>query len=63
MNDKLEFPQLETERLFLRKLMHDHIDAVFSLFSDAEVTRYEDAHPVRNRGEVKQIIDWGNSKL
>lgn len=61
MNGKTEFPQLETERLLLKMLSYDNIDGVFSLFSDTEVTRYADAHPVRNEEEAKRIIDWGQA--
>ena len=59
MSDIAKFPRLETDRLILRMLTYENIDGVFSLFSDAEVTRYEDAHPVRNNEEAKGIIDWG----
>ena len=59
MNDEIKFPQLETDRLILRMLTHDDIDTVFPHFSNEEITRYQDNHPVKTIDEVKEIIDWG----
>ena len=59
MNDTTEFPRLETDRLILRMLTHDDIDIAFPHFSNPEVTRYQDEHPVTSVDGVKEIIDWG----
>ena len=59
MNNKIEFPQLKTDRLSLRMLTYDDVDTVFPHFSNEEITRYQDNHPVKTVEEVKEIIDWG----
>jgi ribosomal-protein-alanine N-acetyltransferase len=60
MNDTVKYPKLETERLLLRKLTDDDITGVSRLFSDPEITRYDDNYPTKSDKDVKEIIDWGN---
>ena len=59
MNNAIEFPQLETDRLLLRMMTHDDINAVFTHFSNEEIARYQDEHPAKSTDEVREIIDWG----
>lgn len=39
-NTTPEFPQLETERLILRKITSDDTETIFNYWSDDEVTKY-----------------------
>jgi len=51
------FPDLETQRLILRRLQHGDEAFVFQHFSDPEVTRYLlDEDPLTRREEAEEII-------
>lgn len=67
-----EFPTLETERLILRKITRDDVEAIFSYGSKDEVTKYVtwDTHKTLadsegfvnfalQQYEKKQIAPWG----
>jgi ribosomal-protein-alanine N-acetyltransferase len=60
MNKSTNFPQLETDRLVLRKLTYGDTDVVFTHFANEEVSRYVDAHPAENSNDAREIIGWGN---
>ena len=54
---------LETNRLTLRRLVPDDLDALYALYSDPEMRRYfpvEGASPDRtlSREETKEELDW-----
>jgi [ribosomal protein S5]-alanine N-acetyltransferase len=63
MIQSADLPKLQTERLVLRRLTHADAATLFPLFSDPEVTKYEDYYPSENETEVKKIIDWGNGLI
>jgi len=50
------FPKLETNRLIVREIGNADIEAVFSIFSNAEVTRFYGMEPMENVSQAKQII-------
>lgn len=50
------FPTLATERLVLRALTLDDVDAVFDIFHDPTVTRYFGQLPMRSRDEAVQRV-------
>jgi [ribosomal protein S5]-alanine N-acetyltransferase len=52
------FPCLETPRLILREIMPYDREAVFHLFGNAEVTRYNDVSQFPNIERADQLIDW-----
>ena len=52
------FPRLETERLLLRMLTRDDVDAMLPHFTHEEVTRYADYEPARSAEDVAGIVDW-----
>ena len=51
------FPTLETDRLILREITKEDSEAIFSSFSNDEVTRYYGQDPFVNIGEAEKIID------
>ena len=57
------FPQLETERLVLRVLTRDDVDAMLPHCSSDEVARYGDYEPARSVEDVAGIVDWGQKLL
>lgn len=48
MEEKFAFPELETERLYIRVLQESDSTAVFRHFADEEVTRYMDIPLAKN---------------
>ncbi|WP_342563097.1 GNAT family N-acetyltransferase [Paenibacillus sp. FSL R7-0345] len=56
MAEKLVFPALETERLYIRVLKESDAAAVFRHFADEAVTRYMDIPPCRDMAEASEII-------
>lgn len=58
MQEKCEFPVIETQRLILRVLTLDERDVkdVFKHFSDDEVTKYMDIEPCNNLSDAEEII-------
>ncbi len=54
-----DFPQLETERLILRRLTMADLEFVFQHFSDPMVNRYLlDNEPLARRDEAREIIEF-----
>lgn len=54
-----DFPNLETERLFLRQLTLEDTDFVFRHFSDPAVTQYlMDEPPVTEYAQAQEIIQF-----
>jgi len=51
-----EHPRLETERLVLRQLSLDDVDAVFKHFSDGQVTAYIDIPSLKNPEQAEKVI-------
>jgi ribosomal-protein-alanine N-acetyltransferase len=54
------FPVLETERLILRAIQDDDLDALRDIFGDAETIRYmaDQDEPMVKVEELQWIIDW-----
>ncbi len=56
MAEKFVFPELETERLYIRVLKESDSATVFRHFADEEVTRYMDIPPCKDMAEASEII-------
>ncbi|MFH2037005.1 MAG: GNAT family protein [Candidatus Zixiibacteriota bacterium] len=57
--DKMIFPDLETERLYLRQLTDEDIGFIYKQFSDPQVAKYlMDEPPVKEIAEAQGIIDF-----
>lgn len=52
------YPDIETERLFMRELNLDDIEAVYRHFSIAEVTRFMDIDVCKDLDEAEEIITF-----
>jgi ribosomal-protein-alanine N-acetyltransferase len=52
------FPLLATERLILREIRPSDRYAIFRLFSDPLVTRYNDVETLNALSEAEEIIEW-----
>ena len=50
------FPQLETERLVLREITYDDTEAIFSCFSNDEVTRYYGQDPLVTVEQARGMV-------
>lgn len=51
-------PRLETERLVLREIVRSDAEAMFELFGDPEVTRYNDVDTLHELREAGELIDF-----
>jgi ribosomal-protein-alanine N-acetyltransferase len=59
MNQKRNFPDLESERLVLRQLTYDDVDFVFQHLSHPRVTEFLlDEPPLVERSQAREIIDF-----
>ncbi len=52
-----EFPQLETENLFLREIKLSDAEAVFQFFSDDEVLKYHDVEAFVSVEQAQMLIN------
>ncbi len=52
-----KFPTLETERLLLRPITLDDVDAIFRVMSDPQVIRYFGQLPMGSRTEAVQRVE------
>lgn len=50
--------KLETERLVLRNYKIEDIEEVYSYFSNEEVARYEDFHPMTIEEVTEEVTEW-----
>ncbi len=58
-NSKHFFPNLESERLYLRQLIDSDVDFIFEHLSNPSVTKYlMDEPPLSDLSEAKAIIDF-----
>lgn len=57
-NKNIMYPQLETPRIQLQLLTLDHVEEVFSLFSDSEITKFMDIEPCKTLEEAEEIIQF-----
>jgi ribosomal-protein-alanine N-acetyltransferase len=59
-NDGIDFPDLESERLFLRQLGLADAEFVYRHFSDPAVTRFlMDEPPLSEPGQAQEMIQCG----
>jgi [ribosomal protein S5]-alanine N-acetyltransferase len=52
------FPEIETDRLLLREIMPSDAPAIFSIFSDEEVTRYYDLYTYTDINQAEELIEF-----
>lgn len=52
------FPVLHTKRLDLVEIKQSHLNDLFHLFSDEEVTRYYNLLPYTNIEDAQPLLDW-----
>ncbi|KGE18415.1 GCN5 family acetyltransferase [Paenibacillus wynnii] len=52
----VNYPNIETERLFMRELTLDDVEAVYKHFSYPEVTRFMDIEVCKDLREAEEII-------
>ena len=57
------FPELETERLYLRKITEKDLDDLYKLLSDPDVAKYEYFHPVKSDTETRRFIKRYETEL
>jgi [ribosomal protein S5]-alanine N-acetyltransferase len=57
------FPQIETERLLLRKLKNQDADEIFNLRSDENVMKYIGKDPITSISEAIEFIQLVNNSL
>jgi len=57
-NTKIDFPLLETERMYLRTLTLEDAKGVYCHFSDTEVTKYMDIEPCRSLRKQKKLFSF-----
>lgn len=50
------FPELETERLFLRQIEDDDVEQLYEMLSDPEVAKFDYFYPVASKEEVMKFI-------
>ena len=60
MNDEIfeSFPEIETDSLILREIVPADMDAIYTIFADAEVTRYYDLNTMQRRREAAELIEF-----
>jgi len=54
----MDFPTLHTERLDLIEIEDKHMNDLYKLFSDQDVTRFYNLLPFKEPKEGKVFIDW-----
>ncbi|MEO6694014.1 MAG: GNAT family N-acetyltransferase [Ignavibacteria bacterium] len=52
-----KFPVIETERLILRKIIHEDKDEVFAIYSSSEAMKYFGKNPFEKIGQAEEMID------
>jgi ribosomal-protein-alanine N-acetyltransferase len=57
------FPEIETERLLLRKLKNEDADEIFKLRSDENVMKYIGKDPITTINEATEFIHLVNNSL
>lgn len=59
--DFTNFPVLETERLLLRKMTPEDVNALLRHFGNPEVVRYIDMQPIRTIEQANEWLRWMGS--
>ena len=57
------FPILSTNRLDLVEIKQMHLDDLYKLFSDENVTRFYNLLPLKNGKEAQKSIDWFQARF
>ena len=55
-NNSLTFPELETERLILKKIQVENAASIFDLFSNEEIMKYYGQFPMKSIEEAEKLI-------
>ncbi|MBD2077293.1 GNAT family N-acetyltransferase [Phormidium sp. FACHB-592] len=56
-SSSISFPKLETERLWLRQATQEDAEAIFSIFSDPNVTRFYDLDTFTHIDEAVGVVE------
>src|SRR4051794_25410391 len=56
-NMDTQFPDLNTERLILRRITEADVEAIHSIYSDPEIMKHYDMGPITSIDEAMRIID------
>jgi [ribosomal protein S5]-alanine N-acetyltransferase len=56
--DFTHFPVIETERLILREMSPDDVNALLRHFGNAEVVRFIDMQPIRTLEQANEWLRW-----
>lgn len=59
----MKFPILETERLKLIEIKDTHLEDLFLLFKDPEVTKYYNLLPYNNVSDGQKFIEWYSKRF
>ncbi|PXV62059.1 ribosomal-protein-alanine N-acetyltransferase [Dysgonomonas alginatilytica] len=59
----MQFPLLHTERLSLIEIKQDHLNDLFQIFSNPEVTRFYNLLPFKEPKDAQKFIDWYQSRF
>lgn len=57
------FPELETPRLYLKKMNLEQAQDLLEFWGDDEVTRYTDFESFKDVQKAEEIISWVNSRF
>lgn len=52
------FPQLKTQRLILRQIVPEDVDAIFALYSDDVVAQYLDIDTFTEHQEAVELVQF-----
>lgn len=56
--DFLQFPSLETERLLLREMTPDDVNALLKLFGNAQVVKFLEMNPIKTTDQAEEWMRW-----
>ncbi len=59
----MQFPELETTRLKLTKLIDEDVNSIFELFSDEAVIEYYDLEAFKELNQATTLINFFNSRF
>ncbi|MBB1278814.1 GNAT family protein [Pseudoalteromonas sp. B28] len=59
----MQFPELETSRLMLTRLLNEDADSIFELFSDEAVIEYYDLEAFKELNQATTLINFFNSRF
>ncbi len=52
------FPELETERLVLRRITPEDADCLYELYADEQVTRFIDIDTFTSQQQATELLEW-----